>query len=223
MRSAHEQRVAQLSGGLAQLSAQLSDTAAAASLRSAHEERVAQLSGGLAQLSAQLSAEGDANAADADDDADAAAAVARLRAAAERASQLQSLSRMMSMARQPFFLELMEAMLERQREEEEAEALALAVERSLTDGGGGGGGTAAPPAGLSAREIAAALPAMPFSEARNFLVDGVSRTECTICLGDFADDDEVRALPCVHIFHSACIDRWLARATCCPTCKGGAT
>ena len=31
--------------------------------------------------------------------------------AAERASQLQSLSRMMSMARQPFFLELMEAML----------------------------------------------------------------------------------------------------------------
>ena len=64
---------------------------------------------------------------------------------------------------------------------------------------------------------------MPFSEARNFLVDGVSRTECTICLGDFADDDEVRALPCVHIFHSACIDRWLARATCCPTCKGGAT
>ena len=121
-------------------------------------------------------------------------------------------------------------MLERQREEEEAEALALAVERSLTDAGGGGGGggggtaaTAAAPAGLSAREIAAALPAMPFSEARNFLVDGVSRTECTICLGDFADDDEVRALPCVHIFHSACIDRWLARATCCPTCKGGAT
>lgn len=96
---------------------------------------------------------------------------------------------------------------------------------ALTDGGGGGGGggTAAAPAGLSAREIAAALPAMPFSEARNFLVDGVSRTECTICLGDFADDDEVRALPCVHIFHSACIDRWLARATCCPTCKGGAT
>ena len=119
-------------------------------------------------------------------------------------------------------------MLERQREEEEAEALALAIERSLTDaggggGGGGGGGTAAAAAGLSAREIAAALPAMPFSEARNFLVDGVSRTECTICLGDFADDDEVRALPCVHIFHSACIDRWLARATCCPTCKGGAT
>lgn len=33
--------------------------------------------------------------------------------------------------------------------------------------------------------------------------------ECTICLEDFMDKDELRVLPCNHQFHIICIDSWL--------------
>ncbi|RLN93691.1 hypothetical protein BBJ28_00014824 [Nothophytophthora sp. Chile5] len=36
---------------------------------------------------------------------------------------------------------------------------------------------------------------------------------------EFEDGEEVRNLPCKHIFHVACIDEWLNRNTSCPMCK----
>ncbi|ETM97268.1 hypothetical protein PPTG_20392 [Phytophthora nicotianae INRA-310] len=42
---------------------------------------------------------------------------------------------------------------------------------------------------------------------------------CPICLIDFEDGEDVRNLPCKHIFHVACIDEWLKRNTSCPMCK----
>lgn len=33
--------------------------------------------------------------------------------------------------------------------------------------------------------------------------------ECSICLDDFVQREEIRALPCSHRFHPACIDPWL--------------
>lgn len=42
---------------------------------------------------------------------------------------------------------------------------------------------------------------------------------CPICLIEFEDDEDVRNLPCKHIFHVACIDEWLKRNTSCPMCK----
>jgi len=41
---------------------------------------------------------------------------------------------------------------------------------------------------------------------------------CSICLNDYEDDDELRTLPCKHLFHSKCIDRWLANHSTCPLC-----
>jgi len=50
---------------------------------------------------------------------------------------------------------------------------------------------------------------------------------CVICLEHFLDGDRLRVLPCDHLFHTGCIDRWLS-GTCsdddcytsgCPTCK----
>ncbi|DBA04785.1 TPA: hypothetical protein N0F65_004422, partial [Lagenidium giganteum] len=43
---------------------------------------------------------------------------------------------------------------------------------------------------------------------------------CPICLIDFEDDEDVRKLPCKHIFHVPCVDEWLKRNTSCPMCKG---
>ncbi|XP_020110025.1 RING-H2 finger protein ATL74-like [Ananas comosus] len=43
---------------------------------------------------------------------------------------------------------------------------------------------------------------------------------CAICLSDFADGERVRVLPgCGHQFHVACVDRWLASRSSCPTCR----
>ncbi|KAJ6792912.1 putative RING zinc finger domain superfamily protein [Iris pallida] len=44
--------------------------------------------------------------------------------------------------------------------------------------------------------------------------------DCPICLADFCEGDEMRALPqCGHRFHLACIDTWLAAHSSCPSCR----
>lgn len=44
--------------------------------------------------------------------------------------------------------------------------------------------------------------------------------ECAICLGEFADGDELRVLPqCGHAFHVSCIDTWLGSHSSCPSCR----
>jgi len=44
-------------------------------------------------------------------------------------------------------------------------------------------------------------------------------TSCCICLTEFKTTEEVRTLPCMHIFHTNCIDKWLLRNRTCPICK----
>jgi len=46
-----------------------------------------------------------------------------------------------------------------------------------------------------------------------------SQKQCMICLSDFSEGEEVRKLPCGHVFHVGCIDEWLRRCTDCPICK----
>lgn len=41
---------------------------------------------------------------------------------------------------------------------------------------------------------------------------------CAICLEDMEIGMQVRWLPCSHVFHSACIERWLRRKNSCPCC-----
>ncbi|XP_010064613.2 LOW QUALITY PROTEIN: RING-H2 finger protein ATL80 [Eucalyptus grandis] len=45
-------------------------------------------------------------------------------------------------------------------------------------------------------------------------------SDCTICLLEFADGDEIRVLPhCGHAFHVSCIDPWLGSHSSCPSCR----
>lgn len=46
-----------------------------------------------------------------------------------------------------------------------------------------------------------------------------AQEQCMVCLSNFAAEEEVRRLPCGHVFHAPCIDEWLRRCTDCPICK----
>ncbi|KAL5220362.1 hypothetical protein ABZP36_025075 [Zizania latifolia] len=75
----------------------------------------------------------------------------------------------------------------------------------------------APKGGLDASAIAA-LPTVAYGKAG----DAAGCTECAICLGAMQEGDVVRVLPsCGHVFHVACVDKWLASSSSCPVCRAG--
>lgn len=42
---------------------------------------------------------------------------------------------------------------------------------------------------------------------------------CQICIEDFEEGDELRTLPCFHLFHAKCVDQWLKVNSVCPQCR----
>ena len=42
---------------------------------------------------------------------------------------------------------------------------------------------------------------------------------CVVCRDDITVGQECRRLPCMHIFHKECIDRWIAVKATCPLCN----
>ncbi|KAG6417127.1 hypothetical protein SASPL_119278 [Salvia splendens] len=42
---------------------------------------------------------------------------------------------------------------------------------------------------------------------------------CCICLAKYVNNDELRELPCSHLFHKDCVDKWLKINASCPLCK----
>uniref|UniRef100_A0A0E0FH39 RING-type domain-containing protein n=1 Tax=Oryza nivara TaxID=4536 RepID=A0A0E0FH39_ORYNI len=49
---------------------------------------------------------------------------------------------------------------------------------------------------------------------------------CCICLSKFSNNEDLRELPCNHVFHLECVDKWLKINALCPLCKadlGGST
>ena len=44
-------------------------------------------------------------------------------------------------------------------------------------------------------------------------------TNCCICSEDFKSGQEVRELPCQHLFHPSCIDEWMNHSLVCPLCR----
>lgn len=59
----------------------------------------------------------------------------------------------------------------------------------------------APPGdGISARHAV-----IPVKKARHIAKKIFQQKECAICLADFIHDDDVRLLPCGHLFHKVCL------------------
>ncbi|XP_069768072.1 E3 ubiquitin-protein ligase Arkadia isoform X5 [Narcine bancroftii] len=52
--------------------------------------------------------------------------------------------------------------------------------------------------------------------------DGIeddTEEKCTICLSILEEGEDVRRLPCMHLFHQVCVDQWLATNKKCPICR----
>ena len=45
------------------------------------------------------------------------------------------------------------------------------------------------------------------------------KRNCVICLEDFKNGDKATVLPCIHLFHTLCIQNWLKTQNSCPICK----
>ncbi|TEA14375.1 putative RING finger protein [Colletotrichum sidae] len=45
------------------------------------------------------------------------------------------------------------------------------------------------------------------------------KTECTICIDEFKEGDDVAVLPCKHWFHDQCVVMWLKEHNTCPICR----
>ncbi|WJX57573.1 RING-type E3 ubiquitin transferase [Trifolium repens] len=50
--------------------------------------------------------------------------------------------------------------------------------------------------------------------------DSEEDVECSVCLCKIEEGDEIRVLRCNHIYHTECLDKWIAfKNNTCPLCR----
>ncbi len=73
--------------------------------------------------------------------------------------------------------------------------------------------------GASPDEIAR-LPSRTLTPTNDILTSTDNhQSRCAICLENYQIGERIRTVPCLHSFHSSCIDRWLVDRAVCPICK----
>ena len=66
-------------------------------------------------------------------------------------------------------------------------------------------------------ELVSAIPAFIVKEKNKGKEN--NNKYCPICLSEFKVGEKESSLPCLHFFHSNCIEKWLKRSKFCPVCK----
>ena len=46
-----------------------------------------------------------------------------------------------------------------------------------------------------------------------------NKKQCSICMENYAKNEEIATLPCIHMFHKNCIKTWLETRNICPICR----
>ena len=59
----------------------------------------------------------------------------------------------------------------------------------------------------------------PISKIHDINKLSEDKKRCSICLENFKNGDDSIILPCIHIFHSECIKKWMKTNGVCPICK----
>lgn len=67
-------------------------------------------------------------------------------------------------------------------------------------------------------QVIQSLPIRKLQDIKKELPEGDAR-ECCICLDEFEVGETRKTLPCLHGFHSHCIDKALRNRGCCPICN----
>ena len=65
--------------------------------------------------------------------------------------------------------------------------------------------------------LVSAIPAFIVKEKNK--IKNNNNKYCHICLGEFRVGEKESVLPCLHLFHFNCIEKWLKRNKLCPVCK----
>jgi len=69
------------------------------------------------------------------------------------------------------------------------------------------------------REIMDTFPTFVYSTVKSLKI-GRATLECAVCLNEFEEEETLRLIPkCSHVFHTECIDAWLANHSTCPVCR----
>lgn len=68
---------------------------------------------------------------------------------------------------------------------------------------------------------APAKPALPsaINELPIEVLSESQSTNCAVCMENFSKGDSTKKMPCNHVFHTLCLDGWLAEQKTCPTCR----
>ena len=59
----------------------------------------------------------------------------------------------------------------------------------------------------------------PISKIKDIDKLDEEKKKCLICIENFKNNDDSIILPCIHIFHSECIKKWMKKKNLCPICK----
>ncbi|KAK9292716.1 hypothetical protein L1049_020695 [Liquidambar formosana] len=71
--------------------------------------------------------------------------------------------------------------------------------------------------GLSEEQISR-LPSQKYKGKSGLFSKKIKSAECVICTTEYTKGDLLTTLPCIHQYHSKCINRWFEENKTCPVC-----